>query len=206
MASASTSIAIAGGGGSSSRGGAASLVRTRQAQVSAYLAKHPMPNIVLALTRNKNQNFVCYAANLRNGALDASNPLRAFWLDIEPSYQAAKRKKGIQSDSEPLNAMEKRMAYGYRAVPRGASNGACDECAVSFVALPKRSFLLRVVRGVPRLIATLKTSGDVRVFLQRVHVNESPGLVLPTVHDVTIIGHNVVNGSLVEEVVRRGRK
>ena len=85
--------------------------------------------IFLYVERSLNKNIVVYESIMehakvqQNGANDLSSvglrlnePVRAYWLEIDPAYVEKKRKKGILSDVEELNFIEKKMAYGLTAI------------------------------------------------------------------------------------------
>lgn len=158
----------------------------------------------MTLTRNKNQNFVCYQASLQRGGryLAAKDPINVFWMDIEPSYQAAARKAGRTHDRCALNWIERKQAYGVTAVRRCGSAAQPTEFAISVAALPKRAFALRVVDGEPRLIGTIAGQRGV---LQRVHVNEVEGFMVPTVVSVFLVGNSLMSGSLLVEEIKHGK-
>lgn len=179
------------------------MLRLRSEQIAAYLAKHPVPNLLMTLSRNKNQNFVCYQAQLHRDRMhfQAKDPVAVFWLDIEPSYQAAARRKGRSSDRCELNFIERSQAYGVTTTPRGSHHaGRPTEFALALVAFRQRPFTLRVVDGVPRLIG--KIAGE-RAVLQRVHVQAHDRfLMLPAVECVFLVGHSVVTGRLLQETIK----
>lgn len=180
-------------------------MRERSAQVAAYLGRHPLPNLLMTLTRNKNQNFVCYQAVVqRQGGtrLAAADPVAVFWMDIEPSYQKAARAAGRDSDRCELSMLERRLAYGMTTAPCGARASASPptEFKVSIVALPTRTFLLRLVDGTPRVVGTIATQ---RAVLQRVHVNERERfLMTPAVDSVFLVGNSLADGRLVQEEIK----
>ena len=178
------------------------MMRLRSKQVSAYLKAHPIKNLLVVLTRNKNQNCVCYQAQLVGTQYFASTPMVAFWMDIDPQYQKANRAKGKMDDREELGAVEWRMAYGFKTVQRGNSK-LPTEFAVTFQALKGRSALPLVLRIVDEKSVLIATSRDgERFYVQRIHVNEKEGLVMPTVVDVRVIGQHVGNGKRMVEVLR----
>ena len=41
-----------------------------------------------------------------SGALDAAKPIDVYWLDIDPAYVAAARKKGVMTDKQPVSRTE----------------------------------------------------------------------------------------------------
>jgi hypothetical protein len=70
------------------------------------------PSIFLVCYRTKNKNVVIYEANVVNGKF-ADTPIDAYWLLLEPSYQAPRTKKGIRHNREELSWLDKRFAWGY---------------------------------------------------------------------------------------------
>lgn len=70
------------------------------------------PHIFLVVFRSTNRNVVVYRLNIRNGSVCTRNPVDIFWLDIEPSYQAKRRAKGITHDRCEMSALERKCAYG----------------------------------------------------------------------------------------------
>lgn len=160
----------------------------RQAKVATYLRQHPQPGLVLRLTRNKNDNVVCYAANLQhdnNGKfptrLVAGSPLRVYWQDIE----------GVDASQEvpqtALNILEKRLAYGVQAT---VTNDSGQEAAAVFVAAPDKAMTLHIdpTTRQPRLCTRI--SGELAV-ITRLHVNETHHAMhlRPTVHSLLAIGY-----------------
>jgi hypothetical protein len=62
------------------------------------------------IERTKNVNKLYYQANIsKNGAIDAKNPVKAFWI------MWAKDSTG--NTTEALSFLEKKMAYGYNVEP-----------------------------------------------------------------------------------------
>lgn len=90
--------------------------------IEEYLGKLGNDRIAFVISRNKNKNIVVYEAKLSGDALDASEPITVYWLDIDPEYQKKARAKGKDHDREELNWIEKKMAYGCVA-------GGCGGCA-----------------------------------------------------------------------------
>lgn len=121
-------------------------------------------DIALFIERSKNKNVVCYKGVYAGTALDRARPVDGFWLDIDPAYMEANRKKGVASNRTELNVLERKMAYGYHAEKALAGfealaaartaegTGPGDVLAdgqvhpIAFVALPKRDLFLALVR------------------------------------------------------------
>ena len=68
------------------------------------------PNILFIIERSKNMNIVVYEADVKDGKLDPKEPVKAFWLDIDPEYV---KRAGEKSDKVELSMVEWSMAYGY---------------------------------------------------------------------------------------------
>ena len=181
--------------GSMASAAASSLVDIRQRAVTEYLTARPIGSLVLALTRNKNNNFVAYCANVGSDGSLGSPALHVFWMDIDAAYikrAAAARKDGIPRSE--LNWLE-RSVFGVStkaaAVPRPR------EATVHFHK-HKRPLTLRVVSGRPCLIG--KVNGK-RAYVRRMHVHETMGWTGPSVTGVTLFGTDVMSGKEVSEFI-----
>lgn len=53
------------------------------------------------IERNKNKNIVCYDLCVRNGAIDAKNPVQGYWINMP------------EKEREELSSIEKKYAYGW---------------------------------------------------------------------------------------------
>ncbi|EPY40534.1 hypothetical protein AGDE_03394 [Angomonas deanei] len=53
----------------------------------------------------------------KNAILNSADPIHAYFINLEPSYIEARRKKGILHDCDDLNFIERTMAYGCSATP-----------------------------------------------------------------------------------------
>ncbi len=69
---------------------------------------YPTEERLFHIERSKNKNLVCYDVNLVDGKLDAKNPLNIYWVNREET----------PGETKPLNAMQKRLAYGYKVISR----------------------------------------------------------------------------------------
>lgn len=62
------------------------------------------------IERSTNDNVVVYEAMMSSpGVLDASNPIAVYWQDIDDTYMAKQKAKGLGTKSD-LNMIEKSMA------------------------------------------------------------------------------------------------
>ncbi|CAC9485871.1 conserved hypothetical protein [Leishmania infantum JPCM5] len=88
-------------------------------------------DICMYIERSKNENIVVYRANLidsktgepvESGAhqsdcsFKTSDPLHAYWIKINPEHVARRRARGELEDTCELNMIERKLAYGCKAV------------------------------------------------------------------------------------------
>lgn len=141
------------------------------------------PNQLFYVQRSPNANTVVYAAKLdAQGNFDSRSPVEAFW-----------RKFNIDSSKQPLNFMERMMAYGVRFSSRKAGE------PISFViaALPQRKLTLGWdSQHHPQ--ATL-TIGGRAVKLAYVYLHVVEGGLLPSVPELDIFGIDLASGKAVHE-------
>ncbi len=106
--------------------GIVSLSFCAQAQTAAD-STYPTPERLFHIARSLNANLVCYDANLRSGSLDEDEPLTVYWLNRSdnPGY------------TNGLSLIQKKLAYGYKVVEKGA-----DSCRVTLSAYPSRAITI----------------------------------------------------------------
>jgi len=88
---------------------------------------HDRPDTCMYIARSKNANVVAYTANFVDcdgtdaedgtmvaSEIQANDPIHAYFVNLEPSYVAERRRKGIVGDCDDLNMLERRLAYGCR--------------------------------------------------------------------------------------------
>lgn len=113
------------------------LVRRRVPPNRGTRFTHDRPDTCIYIARSRNTNVVAYTANLipqcRAGSvtpfdsavhpevsidcacdINPADPIHPYFVNLEPSYLAERRRKGIVGDCDDLNFMERRVAYGYR--------------------------------------------------------------------------------------------
>lgn len=88
-------------------------------------------DICMYIKRSKNENIVVYRANLvdsRTGepvesgahpcdcSFKVADPLHAYWIKINPEHVARRRARGELEDTCELNMIERKLAYGCKAV------------------------------------------------------------------------------------------
>ncbi|KPA78222.1 hypothetical protein ABB37_06383 [Leptomonas pyrrhocoris] len=105
------------------------LLRSRLRQRNRFNRDHH--DTCMYIARSKNANVVAYTANLvdvktnqsvesgigRHCALRKDDPLHPYFVNLEPSYVAERRRKGVEYDCDDLNILERTMAYGVSAAP-----------------------------------------------------------------------------------------
>jgi hypothetical protein len=117
------------------------------------------PNQLFFLQRSMNANTIVYVANLSSdGKLDGRAPVEIFW-----------RRYNDSGEKLPLSLVERQLAFGVN------TKRTLDESAgfvVTMKAYAKRSALLRVFNGEPRLEA--KVAGqNARLISAYLHLDES---------------------------------
>ncbi|CAG9573407.1 conserved hypothetical protein [Leishmania major strain Friedlin] len=104
-------------------------IRRRLVARDRFKADHH--DICMYIERSKNENIVVYRANLidsktgepvESGAhqsacsFKAADPLHAYWIKINPEHVARRRARGELEDACELNMIERKLAYGCKAV------------------------------------------------------------------------------------------
>lgn len=141
------------------------------------------PGMVFYLQRSANPNTVVYAVRLsQDGGLDASQPISAFW-----------RRYNAQGQVQDLSMLERRLAYGVTAKPRG--DGRYD---VRFRAVPRLDFVLEPGRQGDAVLTFAPQGEPIEVSHGFVELDES-GLV-PEVTELRVYGKRRGDGQPVEVV------
>jgi Domain of unknown function (DUF4833) len=141
------------------------------------------PNQLFYIQRSPNSNTVIYAAALdRHGDFDAKAPVEAFW-----------RKFNIDGSKQPLNFMERMMAYGVRmdAVKPGRP------ITFSVAALPDRKLTLAM--DAQHHPEALMQVGSHTVKLAYVYLQVVKGGLMPSVPSLDIFGTDTESGKGVHE-------
>ena len=141
------------------------------------------PNQLFYVQRSPNANTVVYAAKLDGqGNFDSGTPVEAFW-----------RKFNIDGSKQPLNFMERMMAYGVKLSPRKPG----QPVSFAIAALPQRKLTLSWdAQHHPQATMTIG-SKVVKLAYVYLHVVES-GL-LPSVPQLDIFGTEIASGKAVHE-------
>jgi len=153
----------------------------------------------LPLPLTLQQNIVVYEAlKGADGKLNAAKPVEVYWLDIDPEYVAAARKKGVQSDRVDLNAIERQFAYGVSAEPiQGAAAGRYN---LKLVALPERPVTM-YLDAEGKLHGTIAVNGA-QVDLVRIYVHAVDRMLrTPKVEYVDLVGQDAEGKYVHERII-----
>jgi len=141
------------------------------------------PNQLFYVQRSPNANTVIYAANLdAKGNLNPSAPIQAFW-----------RKFNIDGSKQPLNFIERMMAYGVRLDGRKAGKPV----TFSIAALPERK--LTVSWDSAHQPEALMQIGNHLVKVAYVYLQVVEGGLMPKVPALDIFGTDIASGKAIHE-------
>jgi hypothetical protein len=153
------------------------------AQMRPEFKRPDEPNQLFYVQRSPNSNTVVYAARLDgDGAIQRRDPVEAFW-----------RKFNIDGSRQPLNFIERMMAYGVRIdrVKAGAP------VTFTIAALPERKLTLTLDAS-KRPQALIQIGGrTVKLAYVFLHVVE--GGLMPSVPELDIFGTDLSTGRAVHE-------
>jgi len=141
------------------------------------------PNQLFYVQRSPNANTVIYAAKLdARGNFDSRGPVEAFW-----------RKFNIDGSKQPLNFMERMMAYGVKVNARKAG----EPIIFTIASLPQRKLTLGWdAQHHPQATMTI---GSRVVKLAYVYLHVVEGGLMPSVPELDIFGTDLANGKAVHE-------
>lgn len=141
------------------------------------------PNQLFYIQRSPNANTVVYAARLDGeGNLDRSAPVEAFW-----------RKFNIDGSKQPLNFIERMMAYGVKLDP--AKPG--EPIRFSIAPLPERKLTVSLdAQHRPQAVMQI---GSHKVKLAYVYLHVVEGGLMPKVPELDIFGTDIASGKAIHE-------
>jgi len=177
-------IALTLGGAAEARSFTSTIIESAEiAQIRPEFKRPDEPNQLFYVQRSPNANTIVYAARLdANGAIQRDNPVEAFW-----------RKFNIDGSKQPLNFIERMMAYGVRTAP--VTSGA--PITFTIAALPERKLTLSLGAGKrPQALMQIGTR-TVKVAYVYLHVVE--GGLMPNVPELDIFGTDIASGKTVHE-------
>jgi hypothetical protein len=141
------------------------------------------PNQLFYVQRSPNSNTVIYAAKLdAQGNFDSQAPVEAYW-----------RKFNIDGSRQPLNFIERMMAYGVKL----EAHKAGQPIAFTIASLPQRRLTLSMdAQHHPQATMTI---GAHTVKVIYVYLQVEEGGLMPNVPSLDIFGIDTANGKAVHE-------
>jgi Domain of unknown function (DUF4833) len=177
-------IALTLGGGAEARSFTSTITEGPEiAQIRPEFKRPEEPNQLFYVQRSPNSNTVIYAARLdAKGAIQSRDPVEAFW-----------RKFNIDGSRQPLNFIERMMAYGVRAdrIKAGAP------ITFTIAALPERKLTLNLDAN-KRPQALIQIGGRTAK-LAYVYLHVVEGGLMPDVPELDIFGTDLATGKAVHE-------
>lgn len=140
---------------------------------------YPTAERLFYITRSVNKNLVCYDVNLKDGKLNTHEPLKVYWVNREEH----------PGETNGLNYIQRKMAYGYKLITEGE-----DRCECSLTAYPSRKLLIAkrdkayvcymMIRGKQAILRSLFVKGSSKNPLSVEYV-ELRGISVETNQEVT---------------------
>ena len=141
------------------------------------------PDQLFYVQRSPNSNTVIYAARLdAKGNLNSSAPVEAFW-----------RKFNIDGSRQPLNFIERAMAYGVRLDSRKTGKPV----TFSIAALPERKVTVSLDND--HRPQALMQIGSHLVKVAYVYLQVVEGGLLPRIPSLDIFGTDIASGKAIHE-------
>ena len=141
------------------------------------------PGQIFYVQRSPNANTVIYAARLdAQGNFDSRNPVEAFW-----------RKFNIDGSKQPLNFVERAMAYGVKV----DAHKPGQPITFTIAALPERKLSLGMDAQHRPQATMLIGTHTVRV--DYVYLQVVEGGLLPSVPALDVLGTDIASGKAVHE-------
>ena len=177
-------IALTLGGAAEARGFTSTIIESAEiTQIRPEYKRPDEPNQLFYVQRSPNANTVVYAARLdANGGVRRDDPVEAFW-----------RKFNIDGSKQPLNFIERMMAYGVRTDP--VKSGA--PITFTIAALPERKLTLSLDAG--KRAQALMQIGTRTVKVAYVYLHVVEGGLMPNVPELDIFGTDIASGKTVHE-------
>lgn len=145
---------------------------------------YPTKDRLFYISRSANKNLVCYDVNLKDDKLDTQKPLNVYWVNREER----------PGETNGLNLIQRKMAYGYKVVAQGN-----DRSEVTLTAYPDRK--LTIQKHGSQYVC-LTTINNQPVILQSLYVKAKEGNPL-SVEYVEIHGINQETQEQVSERIKK---
>jgi hypothetical protein len=152
-------------------------------QIRPEFKRPDEPNQLFYVQRSPNSNTVIYAARLdAKGAIETREPVEGFW-----------HKFNIDGSKQPLNFIERAMAYGVKQAHTD-KNGITT---FTIAALPERRITLNLdASGKPQ---ALMQAGKHTIKLSYVYLHVVEGGLMPEVPKLDIFGTDIASGRAIHE-------
>lgn len=145
------------------------------------------PDQVFYVERSSNASTVVYCAKLKDGKLDPSEPIVAYW-----------RWYRVDGAIKQLNFAERMMAYGIKSVQHDGPNGSYS---FHIAAMPERTLYIGLdAQGKPEVFGKIGTRW---VKLVYVYLEVDDHGMLPDVPEFDLFGIDKATGKAVREHINR---
>jgi len=138
-------------------------------------------HLLFKIEHSTNKNKVYYEAKQnKNGTLDAKTPVHAYWIMWEKDSTGKTR--------EDLNAVEKKMAFGFKIEPVSGT----QHQTMKLVSCPKRPIDVYQQKG--KAVAEIIINGKPAI-LDKIFISAREAVLLPKVNYLELFGKDVVTGA-----------
>jgi hypothetical protein len=145
------------------------------------------PNQVFYIERSSNASTVVYCAKLKDGKLDPSEPVIAYW-----------RWYRVDGAVKQLNFAERMMAYGIKSVKHDGPGGSYS---FKIAAMPERTLYVGLdAQGKPEVFGKI---GERTVKLVYIYLEVDDHGLLPDVPELDLFGIDRATGKAVREHINR---
>lgn len=148
--------------------------------------------LLFKIERSKDPDEIWYTPNLdQNGSLNQTIPVKAFWV-----------KKTRSNKIEPLTRIQKRYAYGIKALDTGKTRD--NEWHFRLAAYKNRTFILKRSPDFRYKVFTI--SGSREIVVERIYVKFDGGSFLaPNIAQVKLTGVDQLTGREITEIIDSGK-
>lgn len=145
------------------------------------------PDQVFYIERSSNSSTVIYCARMKDGKLDPSEPVTAYW-----------RWYRVDGHIKPLNFAERMMAYGIKSVKHNGPNGSYS---FKIAAMPERTLYIGLdAQGKPEVFGKI---GERWVKLVYIYLEVDDRGLMPDVPELDLFGIDRATGKAVREHINR---
>lgn len=145
------------------------------------------PDQVFYIERSSNSSTVIYCAKMKDGKLDPSEPVTAYW-----------RWYRVDGHIKPLNFAERMMAYGVKSVKHNGPNGSYS---FKIAAMPERTLYIGLdAQGKPEVFGKI---GERWVKLVYIYLEVDDHGLMPDVPELDLFGIDHATGKAVREHINR---